>query len=133
MNKNQSLYSLTHLTQCTLKDFSVKNLKVFENRGPHSGHPRVTSTPPFSGQWGLQPDNKHLPQTSTLKQSLPCPCTQNLQSNLLFSYTMAEGEKMHSKPPGSLFLSRNRQPKKPITLGKLAAFNRKTDVGKKKN
>lgn len=45
---------------------------------------------------------------------------------------MAEGEKMHSKPPGSLFLSRNRQPKKPTTLAKLAAaFNRKTDAGRK--
>lgn len=33
--------------------------------------------------------------------------------------------------PGSLFLTRNRQPKKPAIFRKLAAFNRKTDLGGK--
>lgn len=74
-----------------------------------------------------------VPYSNILKQSLPCPCTQNFQSNLLFSYTMAEGEKMHSKLPGSLFLSRNRQPKKPTIFWKLAAFNRKLTQEERQN
>lgn len=44
---------------------------------------------------------------------------------------MAEGEKMHSKLPDSLFLNRKKTTKKPTIFRKLAVFNRKVDPGGK--